>query len=153
VISNGSDVLLLKRPQDDFMGGICELPSGNVEPGETLDAALRREVKEETSLTSTRLIARDHAAQLMFVTRAGGCISASRRAGADAQILRMAQLRRGGRSLHAAGAAGAGWHRRFVAVVMGRQCPDEDYEDDQGTEADDHGLRHAAEQGGADYCQ
>jgi 8-oxo-dGTP diphosphatase len=50
VITNGDDVLLLKRLRDDFMGGIYELPGGNVEPGETLDTALRREVSEETGL-------------------------------------------------------------------------------------------------------
>jgi 8-oxo-dGTP diphosphatase len=50
VVQSQDDVLLLRRPANDFMGGLWELPSGKVEPGEALDAALIREVKEETGL-------------------------------------------------------------------------------------------------------
>ncbi|GAB2662557.1 NUDIX hydrolase [Nocardia goodfellowii] len=50
VVQHNGKVLLLQRPTDDFMGGIWELPSGKVDPGESIDQALIREVKEETGL-------------------------------------------------------------------------------------------------------
>ena len=50
VIRNNGTVLLLKRAQSDYLGGIYELPSGALEDGETLYQALRREVAEETGL-------------------------------------------------------------------------------------------------------
>ncbi|MFF4028061.1 MULTISPECIES: NUDIX hydrolase [Nocardia] len=55
VVQHDGKVLLLQRPEHDFMGGIWELPSGKVEPGESLDQALIREVKEETGLSVTAL--------------------------------------------------------------------------------------------------
>jgi 8-oxo-dGTP diphosphatase len=53
VIQDNGRVLILQRPATDFMGGIWELPSGKVEPDETLEQAIRREVLEETGLTVT----------------------------------------------------------------------------------------------------
>jgi len=55
VIAKNDAVLLLERPKTDFMGGIYELPSGKVEEKETLDAALYREVEEETGLKTREI--------------------------------------------------------------------------------------------------
>ncbi|MET9262431.1 NUDIX hydrolase [Amycolatopsis sp. NPDC004079] len=56
VVVQDDAVLLLKRRPDDFMGGIYELPSGNVESEETLDAATARELSEETGLTLVDIV-------------------------------------------------------------------------------------------------
>lgn len=50
IVRNGDKYLILSRKQDDFMGGIDEIPSGKLEVGETLFEAVIREVKEETNL-------------------------------------------------------------------------------------------------------
>jgi 8-oxo-dGTP diphosphatase len=55
VVQHDGKILLLQRPDDDFMGGIWELPSGKVDPGESLDVTLIREVSEETGLAVTAI--------------------------------------------------------------------------------------------------
>lgn len=50
ILNEKNQVLIMSRKTDDFMVGIDELPSGNMEQGENIYDALIREVKEETNL-------------------------------------------------------------------------------------------------------
>jgi mutator protein MutT len=51
LIKNNNKILLLKRGDDeDSYPGLWELPGGKVEFGESLDQAVKREVREETGL-------------------------------------------------------------------------------------------------------
>ena len=57
VITNDNDeILLMKRKEDDFMGGIFEIPGGNAEDGEGIYEVLEREIKEETNFDLRRVI-------------------------------------------------------------------------------------------------
>ena len=57
VITNDNDeILLMKRKEDDFMGGIFEIPGVNAEDGEGIYEVLEREIKEETNFDLKRVI-------------------------------------------------------------------------------------------------
>jgi 8-oxo-dGTP diphosphatase len=54
-LKRGNEYLLLLKAKDKFGGGFWNAPGGKIEPGESAEAAAIREVKEETSLTISRL--------------------------------------------------------------------------------------------------
>ena len=56
IIDEHGRILLVKRKLSDFMGGIYEIPSGNVELGEGIPHALSREIKEETNLDLRKVV-------------------------------------------------------------------------------------------------
>lgn len=53
VIEYGGKYLLGKRPSEGLLGGLWEFPGGKIEMGETHQQALKRECKEELSVTVT----------------------------------------------------------------------------------------------------
>lgn len=57
VITNEKgEILLMKRKNDDFMGGIFEIPGGNAEKGEGIYDVLAREIQEETNFALKKVI-------------------------------------------------------------------------------------------------
>ena len=56
IINKNEKILIMSRKSDDFMGGIDELPSGNMETGEDMITALSREVKEETNCDMKEIV-------------------------------------------------------------------------------------------------
>lgn len=55
VVCDNGMYLFLRRPPDEFMGGIFEFPSGKIEPGEGIAEAIVREVNEETGIEVTAI--------------------------------------------------------------------------------------------------
>ncbi|HHH39019.1 MAG TPA: Nudix family hydrolase [Sedimenticola sp.] len=63
ILDTAGRVLLSRRHVNAHQGGLWEFPGGKLEPGETLDAALRREIREELGievLNHRPLITIDH---------------------------------------------------------------------------------------------
>jgi 8-oxo-dGTP diphosphatase/A/G-specific adenine glycosylase len=50
VVFRGSKILLCQRKDDDAFGGYWEFPGGKLEPGETLEQCLSRELREEINI-------------------------------------------------------------------------------------------------------
>lgn len=55
-----SQVFITKRPDDKHKGGFWEFPGGKVEPGETIEQAMVRELEEEIGITTTEQTLFEH---------------------------------------------------------------------------------------------
>ena len=50
IVWKGAEVLVARRPAEGLLGGLWEFPGGKVEAGESDEAAIAREVREETGV-------------------------------------------------------------------------------------------------------
>lgn len=62
ILGPAGDILISKRHDDSHQGGLWEFPGGKVEPGESVQAALDRELHEELGIrvTSCRALLEVH---------------------------------------------------------------------------------------------
>ncbi|MBK1672562.1 DNA mismatch repair protein MutT [Ectothiorhodospira shaposhnikovii] len=51
IANDRGEYLIARRPEHVHQGGLWEFPGGKIEPGETLEAALHRELREELDIT------------------------------------------------------------------------------------------------------
>lgn len=56
VVAKEGQVLMVRRAEDDYLGGSFELPGGGIEAGETFAESVTREVLEETGLRVNRIV-------------------------------------------------------------------------------------------------
>ena len=50
ILNEDKQILISRRSPDSHQGGLWEFPGGKLEPGETLEQALSRELKEELGI-------------------------------------------------------------------------------------------------------
>lgn len=63
VIEDAGAFLLTRRAKNAHLGGLWEFPGGKVEPGESIEASLVREIREELGCdadVSSRLLTTEH---------------------------------------------------------------------------------------------
>lgn len=54
LINRDGNILLARRPEGKSMAGLWEFPGGKIEPGETPEHALQRELQEELQIMVTK---------------------------------------------------------------------------------------------------